>query len=108
LLAIEEGRALAQVKPTILAALPIRNVDGRNVEERAQQKTLMAQVERMLNLKKQLSTARAPHEKTALQRQIDTADRNIDASVYEIYGLTEKEIEIVEVSTQKERHSRSE
>ena len=31
-----------------------------------------------------------------LQRQIDTTDRQIDALVYELYGLTEEEIKIVE------------
>jgi hypothetical protein len=39
----------------------------------------------MLALHKQLPEARTPHEKTALQRQID-------ALVYELYGLTEVEI----------------
>jgi len=36
------------------------------------------------------------HEKTALQRQIDATDRQIDQLVYEFYGLTEEEIRIVE------------
>jgi hypothetical protein len=31
-----------------------------------------------------------------LQRQIEAADRQIDALVYEFYGLTEEEIKIVE------------
>ncbi|MHB8846309.1 MAG: hypothetical protein ACYC7L_16365 [Nitrospirota bacterium] len=39
---------------------------------------------------------RIRHEKTALQRQIDATDRQIDQLVYELYGLTEDEIKIVE------------
>jgi hypothetical protein len=35
-------------------------------------------------------------EKTALQRQIEATDRQIDSLVYELYGLTEEEIRIVE------------
>jgi hypothetical protein len=31
-----------------------------------------------------------------IQRQIDATDREIDQLVYELYGLTEKEIKIVE------------
>jgi hypothetical protein len=31
-----------------------------------------------------------------LQRQLEAADRQIDALVYELYGLTDKEIKIVE------------
>lgn len=36
------------------------------------------------------------HEKTALLRQIDATDRQIDQMVYKLYGLTEEEIKIVE------------
>ncbi len=31
-----------------------------------------------------------------LQRQIDTTDHQIDTLVYELYGLTEEEIRLVE------------
>ncbi len=34
--------------------------------------------------------------KTALQRQIDATDRRIDQLVYELYGLTDDEIRIVD------------
>ena len=54
----------------------------------------------MLELRKQLSAAKTPHDKTALQRQIDATDRQIDRLVYELYGLTEDEIRIVEEATQ--------
>ncbi len=46
------------------------------------------------------------HEQAALQRQIDTTDRQacpdegrIDRLVYELYGLTDEEIRIVEEAT---------
>lgn len=32
--------------------------------------------------------ARTEHDKAALQRQIDTTDKQIDRLVYELYGLT--------------------
>ena len=50
----------------------------------------------MLALHKQLPLARTPHEQTALQRQIEATDRQIDALVYELYALTGEEIGIVE------------
>ena len=40
--------------------------------------------------------ARTPHEQESLQRQIAATDKQIDALVYELYGLTEEEIRIVE------------
>jgi hypothetical protein len=43
-----------------------------------------------------LAAARTSHEKTALQRQIEATDGQIDRLVYELYGLTEEEIGIVE------------
>jgi adenine-specific DNA-methyltransferase len=50
----------------------------------------------MLSLHKQLQEARTPHEQTALPRQIEATDRQIDALVYELYGLTKEENGIVE------------
>jgi len=37
-----------------------------------------------------------PHEQESIQRQIAATDKSIDALVYELYGLTEDEIRIVE------------
>lgn len=54
------------------------------------------EVARLLAFHKQLAAAKIEHEKTALQRQIEATDRQIDAPVYELYGLTEEEIKIVE------------
>ena len=50
----------------------------------------------MLDLYKQLQDAKIPQAQTLLQRQIEATDRQIDRLVYELYGLTEEEIAIVE------------
>ena len=50
----------------------------------------------MLALHKQVAKARSEQERTVIQRQIDSTDREIDELVYELYGLTEKEISVVE------------
>ena len=42
--------------------------------------------------------ATIPADKELYQRQIEVTDRQIDALVYELYGLTEEEIDIVEGS----------
>ena len=39
------------------------------------------------------------HAKEVSQRQIDTTDRQIDRLAYELYGLTDDEIRIVEEAT---------
>jgi hypothetical protein len=53
-------------------------------------------VEAMLKLHQQAAAARTEHEKNLLARQIAATDRQIDRLVYELYGLTDQEIAIVE------------
>jgi hypothetical protein len=57
---------------------------------------MVSLVDAMLSLKRQIAEARTSHEQTLLQRQIEATDKQIDQLVYELYGLTEEEIKIVE------------
>ena len=57
---------------------------------------MVALVERMLALHKQAAGARTDQEKAVAQRQIEVTDRQIDRLVYELYGLSEDEIAIVD------------
>jgi len=57
---------------------------------------IVALAERMLDLHKKLAAATIPADKELYQRQIEATDEEIDALVYELYGLTEEEIAIVE------------
>ena len=50
----------------------------------------------LLDLHKKLDAATLPNDKTQIERQIAATDREIDKLVYELYGLTEEEIAIVE------------
>jgi hypothetical protein len=43
-----------------------------------------------------MRTANNPEQKTRLQREIEATDHQIDQLVYELYGLTEEKIKIVE------------
>jgi hypothetical protein len=79
--------------------LPIRPIDFSNPADRARHDKMVKLVESMLKLHEQLADARTAHDKTLIQRQIDATDRQIDALVYELYGLTPEEIQIVEGST---------
>lgn len=53
-------------------------------------------VERMLDLHKRLAQAKSPDDNTRLQRQIDATDHEIDRLVYDLYGLSEEEINLIE------------
>ena len=61
---------------------------------------MVALVDQMLDLHKRVATAKTNHERTLLERQISATDREIDQMVYELYGLTEEEIKIVEGTSQ--------
>ena len=67
----------------------------------ANRQAIVRQVERMLSLHKELDAARTPVDKTAIGRQIEATDRQIDQLVYELYGLTDDEIRIVEEATRQ-------
>ncbi len=81
-----------------LEQLPIRTIDFSDPADVARHDRMVALVERMLDLHKRLNAARTPQDKEVLQRQIDATDRQIDALVYELYGLTADEIAIVEAA----------
>lgn len=51
---------------------------------------------RLLDLHKRLAAAALPHDRERLRRQIEAGDREIDNLVYELYGLTDGEIKLVE------------
>ena len=45
---------------------------------------------------KSLKSAHNPQEADRLTREVESVDKSIDGLVYELYGLTEDEIKIVE------------
>ena len=65
----------------------------------SQQGLMRKIVERMLDLHKRLAAAADPDDRTRLQRQINATDQEIDRLVYDLYGLTEEEIKIVEAAS---------
>jgi hypothetical protein len=76
--------------------LPIRTINFADPADKARHDSMVALVSQMLDLNKKVQGTSLDHEKTMLQRQIGAADSSIDALVYELYGLTDEEIKIVE------------
>jgi len=76
--------------------LPIRTIDFADRHDRARHERMVALVEQMLTLHRDLAVAKTAHDKTLIERQIAASDRQIDRLVYELYGLTEEEIAVVE------------
>ncbi|MFA0821563.1 MAG: Eco57I restriction-modification methylase domain-containing protein [Methanomethylovorans sp.] len=79
-----------------LSKLPICTIDPSNPEDVARHDRMVSLVEQMLELHKKLDIAKLGSEKEMIQRRINATDAEIDRLVYELYGLTEEEIAIVE------------
>jgi len=89
-------RSIAQVKKVDLDALPIPVLDFSLPQDRARHERMVVLVDSMLALHEHKAAAKTQAEQELYQRQIEDTDRQIDALVYKLYGLTEDEIKIVE------------
>jgi len=78
---------------------PIREVDLTDPGDRSRCDLMVKHVSSILKLHKDLEAAKTDHEKELIRRQIDATDKQIDKLVYELYGLTNEEICIVEEAT---------
>jgi type I restriction-modification system DNA methylase subunit len=85
-----------EYKPMYVSKLPIRTINFSDPSDKARHDRMVALVTQMLDLNKRLQDAKLEHEKTLLSRQVEATDAAIDTLVYELYGLTEEEIGIVE------------
>jgi hypothetical protein len=79
-----------------LEGVPVRTINFSDSAEKDHHDRIVKLVDQILSLYKQLASTKTPDDKTRLQRQIDATDQQINHLVYELYGLTEKEIQIVE------------
>jgi len=79
-----------------LRLLPIRAINFNDPADNARHDRMVSLVQAMLDLHKRLHAATLPQERELLQRRIAATDQEIDQLVYELYELTDEEIEIVE------------
>jgi type I restriction-modification system DNA methylase subunit len=78
--------------------LPIRRINFDDPEDVARHDRMVEMVEEMLRLQKEHAEAEALKEdrRHDLARRIERLDAQIDGLVYELYGLTEEEVGVVE------------
>ena len=79
-----------------LKNLPIKNIDFSKPEERQSHDQIVKLVDNLLKLNKQLQATKLETQRQQIQRAIDHAEKKIDELVYGLYGLSKKEIEIIE------------
>jgi hypothetical protein len=87
--------------PKTIRQLPLLDLDKVTHEQSTKVEVLARQ---MLRLHKHLSEINSPAEKNRVQRQISSTDDEIDRLIYDINGLTEEEIKIVETALVSSSH----
>ena len=70
--------------------------DFSNPSEKAQHDKPVALVDNMLELQKKYHEARMERDKEIYERQIKIVDAQIDRLVYDLYGLSDEEIKVIE------------
>jgi hypothetical protein len=84
------------ISKTFLDQLPIRAINFTDLADKARHDEMVAKVEAMLKAKQELAVAKTDKEKTYYENKCVSLNRQIDHIVYDLYGLTEDEIKLVE------------
>jgi len=92
------GKKSIQYSKQFIEKIPIPKIDFSNKTETAIHAKFVRLVEQILEAKKQLQQAKTEGDKNYLDRKCERLDKEIDQLVYQLYGLTEEEIKIVEES----------
>lgn len=96
---VRAGKYRYRLISQYMEQVPIKVPDPKRKEQLAQREKLVALAERLVQQHAQVEGARTPQQKAALERQLNAANTDVDRMVYEIYGLTQQDISVVEAST---------
>ncbi len=91
-----QRKIFPQFKVKELAEFPIAKMDLSKQAGQTRHDQVVALVDKLLGLISKLRQARSESERQTLQNAVTAADQQLDALVYELYGLTEKEKKLVE------------
>ena len=86
--------AFTKVRTNQLARLPVKEIVSPKDKEL--ESKIIQNVNRMLKLQERLQTTKLETQLQQIQRTIDYTETKIDELVYELYGLSEEEIETIE------------
>jgi len=89
----EKGEALAEVKKNHVEQLPLPVINDSNKDKCA---SIAKNVEQLLALNIELQTTGNPTQKELLRQHISYVEDKIDSLIYEIYNLSENEINIIQ------------
>lgn len=85
-----------KIKGVQIEQLPIRQISDSTTSDKKLHDKLVNNVIALIELNQNISLAKSDYDKTTYARKIDSTERLIDETTYELYGLTKEEIKIVE------------
>jgi hypothetical protein len=91
-----QRKIFPQFKVNELGCFPIRKLAVDALADKSRHDKVVSLVEQMLQAKKQLAGAQSDKDRDFYENKCAGLDRQIDALVYELYGLTAEEVKIVE------------
>jgi hypothetical protein len=92
----QKGKVFAEIKPSAIKSLPIKVIDFKNKSEVEQQNEIIKLVDQLLHLNEEIQNVNLESRRQQIQGKIDYCENRINEIVYQLYGLTEEEIKIVE------------
>jgi hypothetical protein len=97
-IAAERAGGFVEAKPMYISQLPIRLLNRHNKTENVQFEKMVDLVKKMLEFQERYSETTLDGQREIIQSKISIIDSQINLLVYEIYNLTNQEIEIIESS----------
>ena len=91
-----EQRVIPQIKASKLYGLPFPLPDLSKSGVKASYKKFIKLVGRILDLHLKQESATMPQEKTTISRHITVTEQQINKAVYDLYGLNNREIGVIE------------
>ncbi len=94
----DEKKTFPKIKKEAICSIPIPIVDEKN---KSQKNHLVKLVKELLRLNKEKAESKLPSKINLLQEKIEYCESKINKIVYELYGLNEQEIKVIESELEK-------
>ena len=79
-----------------LSGLRVRRIDFQDAGDKACHDALVEQARHALEVNARLELARTAHDRALVEREAASDDRQIDRLVYELHGLTSRDVKTIE------------
>jgi hypothetical protein len=93
-----ESTLTVNLSKTYLSKLPIRKLDFDNADDRSKQDYIVSLADRLLLAARAIEAAETLTERASREAEFRSLDLQMDRSVYDLYGLTASDRELIEMA----------